>query len=141
MISLESPRFGTLEIPEDEVFLFSDGIPGFENLRRFCIIEYPEGSQFQWLQSLDEPDITFVMSDPFKLADDYRLDIPDPDLKHLEIENPTDCVISVILKIHELGKKVTANFKGPLVFNVRKRLAKQLILQESNYSTEHLLTA
>ncbi len=133
-------RFGEIEIQEEKVITFPWGIPGFPQQKRYYPIEYKEDGSLSFLQSLDMPDLTFIIADPFKFLADYVVDIADDDLEALEIKQPEEALVYVILTVRPGGKEITANLAAPLVINARKRIGRQIILLNSPYDAQFPLT-
>ena len=74
-MQVRTTRFGTVEIAEDRVICFPKGLLGFSEFRKYCLLEPAEDSAFFWLQSLDDPSLAFVVTDP-SFVPDYS--VPDP---------------------------------------------------------------
>jgi len=129
MINLNTPRFGELTVPEEKAFFFPEGLIGFPSLRRFVILDYKD-TELQWLQSVDEPDIAFMVINPFLLTNEYQFELPEPARVFLEAEDPSEVVTLVILRVED--GKVIANFQGPLVINSRTRKGLQLVLEDNS---------
>lgn len=139
---IKTVRFGEIEVSQEQIIHFPWGLPGFLDQRRFVPIEYKEKAPICFLQSVDAPDLTFIIADPFYfLNGKYAVDIPEGDLAALQITSQKEAVIYVILTVRDEGKKVSANLAAPLVVNVEKRLARQVILVNSNYDSRFLLSA
>ena len=65
MKTVDTMRFGTIEVEEEKVVHFAQGIPAFEDEHDFVIIPYDEESPFVFLQSLQTPDLAFLMTVPY----------------------------------------------------------------------------
>lgn len=138
---IKTMRFGEIEVAEDTVLTFPWGLPGFFEQKRFVPIEYREGSALFFLQAVDQPELTFIIADPFYfLGDKYVVDIPPEDLKALELSSPKDAVVYVILTLRGEGKQISANLLAPLVINTAKRIGRQVILANSPYEARFPLT-
>lgn len=136
---IKTTRFGEMEIEQSQIINFPQGLPGFGDKKGFIPIEYKKGSPFKFLQSLEEPDLAFVIMDPFKIFNDYELDITEQDKERLEIDKPEDVNVYVIATIGQGGTSLTVNLQAPLVFNIAKSLGKQVILHQSPYPTRYPL--
>ncbi|MFN3327900.1 MAG: flagellar assembly protein FliW, partial [Fervidobacterium pennivorans] len=68
-------RFGELEIKDNEVITFPNGIPGFEELRKFAILNIPETRPIQWLVSLEDENVSFPLIDPWLVLETYEVDL------------------------------------------------------------------
>jgi len=138
IIKINTTRFGEVEISGQKIYSFPDGIPGFPSCKQFCIINNSKNNLFKWLQSVDKPELAFVIFDPFLLKKDYDVFINDEALKILEVEKKEDIIVTVILTIPKgKPKEMTANLKAPLIFNIVKKIGKQIILNDSDYPLEY----
>lgn len=109
---------------------FSEGLPAFENVHEFVIITNEDEAPFLWLQAVSIPNLAFVTIDPFLVYPGYRPDISENDVKALQIEGEEDVLILSIVTINNQSDEgVVANLVGPIVINWKKRLGRQVILQ------------
>lgn len=139
-VELNTKYFGKIEIEEERIITFPDGVPGFEDSKEFVIIENPEDDiPFNWLQSIDNPNLAFVIINPFVFKSDYDFEIPDLVVKKLKIVEQKDISVYTIVVVPEDIDKMTANLSGPVIINVNKRLGKQIILDDKRYHTKHLI--
>lgn len=129
-LKLDTVRFGSVEVDEADLIEFPHGLIGFEQLRRFVILEGPEGTPLKWLQSVEEPGVAFVIADPRAFMPEYVARVRGEDLVPAELETAEDAAVAVILTVPGDLSRATANLMGPLVFNVRKRRAVQVIVED-----------
>ncbi|WAM33055.1 flagellar assembly protein FliW [Caldicellulosiruptor morganii] len=135
---VKSRVFGELEVSEDSIIFFEDGIPAFENLKKFVIVKEDE-SPFYWLQSVEDKDIAFVLINPFEIKPDYEFDIPDDIVKKLEIESSQDVAVFCIVVISEDVKQTRVNLKAPVIINVNRRKGMQYLLDDERYPIRYYL--
>jgi flagellar assembly factor FliW len=135
-----SSRFGVLEIDEQRVLTFPSGVLGFPESRRYVMLDHDTEAPFKWLQSLDEPELAFVIMDPdLFLGEDYRVDVTEDALAEIQGKSGEALSIAVILTIpSDDPGRITANLRGPLLMNPRTKLCKQLVLPD-DYPTRHPL--
>ena len=81
-----------MEISEQQIFAFEPGLGGFESLRRYALIA-EEDSPLEWLQSLDDPDVSFALLEPFMFRPDYVFELPDRDAEALGMQEPADALV------------------------------------------------
>ena len=74
-MKVETTRFGTVKVPEEKVISMSHGMLGFADKKRFCIIQHKEESPLFWYQSLDDPALAFVITNPWLFKPDYEVDL------------------------------------------------------------------
>ena len=137
---LETKHFSRMEIEEEKIIEFPHGLVAFEDMKRYVLIDNNDGDiPLCWLQSLDNPDLAFVVINPFYIIKDYEFEISPADKEELEIENAEDVVVFTIVVVPQEIAKMTTNLAAPLVINAKARKGKQIVLQNNKYYTRHLL--
>jgi flagellar assembly factor FliW len=116
---------------------FQEGLLGFPEQRRFALIQTAEDPVFFWMQSVDAPELAFVVCDPLNFVADYQVPIRRDDLQSLELRDLGDCQVLVI--INKVNGDLTANLLGPIVVGAHSLRAKQMVLSDKRYSTRHRL--
>lgn len=134
---LEGTRFGDIAIDGEKIITIQEGLLGFPDSRRYVILDHSEDSPFKLFQSVDEPELTFIIIDPMLFKADYRVQVACKKIPMLEPFEPDDLLIMSIVTIQEGSKEITANLQGPLVINTRNRFAKQVVLVDTEYTTRH----
>lgn len=142
MKKVNTLRFGEIEVDDEDIVHFPHGIPAFEDEHEFRVIPYPLGEEtpYAFLQSLQTPELAFLMADPFRFFADYTFEIDDDSLSSLGSPKQEDLGIYVILTLPD-GKveDMTANLMAPVVINANNMQAKQVVLERSRYTTKHRL--
>ena len=140
MKKVNTLRFGEVEVAEDKIVHFADGIPAFEDEHEFVIVPYDEESPYVFLQSLTTPDLAFLMTMPFVFFPEYEFELDDESQARLGIKTQEDMLIYTLLTIPD-GKVVdmTANLMAPVVLNQNTMQARQIVLDKSRYTTKHRL--
>jgi len=137
---LNTSNFGEIEIKEESVISFVDGLPAFEEYKKYIIIENPdEDIPFQWLQSVEDGDLAFVIINPFIFRKDYDFQIPQTVVGKLEIASPEDVMVYAIVVVPEDISKMTANLKAPVIINKKNLQGKQVLLDHDEYQTKHYI--
>jgi flagellar assembly factor FliW len=140
-VNIITTRFGEIDVDESKIIDMRAGIIGFEHLKKFVLHNIKdENNPFWWLQSLDEAAIAFVVINPFVVKADYAPVIDDNDTKLLEIESADDVVLLTIVTIRQNPFSVSANLRAPIVVNAKKKIAKQVILENAAYPVRYNLT-
>ena len=139
-MKLNTKNFGEIEIDKQKIINFPEGILGFEEEKKFIIINNEdEENPFQWLQSIKSLDLAFAIINPFFVYPNYDIVIPKTAQEKLKIEDPKDINIYSIVVVPEDMEKMTANLLGPVIININKKLGKQVILDDNRYSTKHYI--
>lgn len=137
MIKVTTTRFGEIEVKEDDLIELPNGLIGFPELKKYVLLDHDKDSPFKWLQSLDDGGIAFVLINPLLFKPDYMVEVAEEEIGDLDLKKEEDAVISVILSIPTNPQNMTANLKAPLVFNLKNRKGKQLVLRNDAYTTRH----
>ncbi len=136
-MKINTARYGVVDIDPAKIISVNDGIIGFPNFRRYAFLPFLEGTPFELFQAIDEPELAFVVVNPFVFKADYQFDLGDDELAELQVEKKEDIQIRVIVTIPHDPREMTANLQGPLIINESRLLAKQIILHDSDYTTKH----
>ena len=140
MRKIYTSRFGEIEVDEEKIVHFKDGIPAFEDEHEFIILPYEEESPYYFMQSLKSPDLAFLLTIPFLFFNDYSFEIDDETIKELDIKNQDDVFYYSMITIPNGSVRyMTANLLAPIVINGENMKAKQVVLEKSNYTTKHRL--
>ncbi len=137
MIKVKTTRFSDIEVDEDDVIELPSGLIGFPELKKYVLLDHDKDSPFKWLQSLDDGAIAFVLINPLLFKPEYTVEVNEAEVADLGLEQEEDAVISVIITLPSDPQKMTANLKAPLVFNLKNRKGRQVILNNSEYTTRH----
>ncbi len=125
-----TPQFGELEVLQDYIFSFENGILGFENLKDYVLISDEATDPFKWLISIDEPEIGFPIINPYFIDADYKFG------KNYEA---SEYVPFVVVTLGNKAEGITANLKAPIVLNVESQHGEQIILSHDKYLPNHKL--
>lgn len=136
-MEVRTTRFGVIEIAEDRIITFPKGLLGFPGQKQYCLLEPGDDACFFWLQSLDEPSLAFVVTDPSLFVQDYSVPIRDEQMKELSLSSLDDAQVFCI--VNKLDDQLTGNLQGPLVVNTLSRVGEQMVLAEKRWTTRHPL--
>jgi flagellar assembly factor FliW len=138
-VTFPTTRFGQLDLPPERILTFPQGLIGFAEVRRFALVDNPGGGPFQWLQAVEVPELAFAVTDPRLFFEDYEVPVRAGELRSIGIERIDEGVVVVILVVPRDPRGITANLLGPIVINLRSRLARQIVLDVPGYTTRHRL--
>ena len=140
MRKIKTDRFGEIEIDEKRIIHFKDGIPAFEEEHEFVILPYDEESPYYFMQSLNKPDLAFLLTIPEIFFPDYSAEIDDETVEELKIKDAEKILVYALITIPNGSVRyMTANLLAPLVINLENMQAKQIVMEKSNYTTKHRL--
>ncbi len=136
-MNIETGRFGQLTIGDEEVITFHQGILGFTDAKRFCLVDPGDDTLILWLQSLDQPSVAFPVLEPKIFRPDFTARLSAAELRELRLDNMNQSAVFCILTIGDDVTQMTANMKAPVVLNLREQVGRQVVLQENDYGIKH----
>lgn len=139
-MQLNTKHFGLINIDENGILDFPEGIPGFESTKRFVLLGKDEKeSPFQWLQGVDNSDLALVVIDPKLFKPDYLVDVDDDQVEILNIKDANSVLVLSIVVVPEDISKMTANLKAPILINTENRKGKQVVVDKGDYQIRHYI--
>ena len=146
-MEITTTRFGNIIVEQDKIIHIPDGIPGFEDLKRYIflaeenvVLQEEKLDVFHWLQSVGDPAVAFLVVNPYLFFSDYSFELPDEDVAELDLKGPEEVAVFNIITIPgDKAVEITVNLLAPVIINNRLKQAKQVILTSSDYSTKHPL--
>ena len=137
-MKVNTSRFGVVEVSNSDIMDFPDGLLGFETLKKFFIVDPADETLILWLQSVDNADVAFPVLEPKLFKADYKVRLSANELRSLKIDSTKDkdTLVYCILTIPADVNAMTANLKAPLVINIASQTARQVVLQENEYSVK-----
>src|SRR5690606_33087020 len=132
-MKITTAYMGEVEINPTQIIKFEHGLPGFEEEKEFIQLPLSEESAYQVLQSVNTSGLAFIITSPYAIIPDYSFDLEDPVIQALDIKSIDEVAVFVIVSLKDTLEKSTVNMKAPIVLNIKKQKAKQIILEE-NYA-------
>ncbi|MBF0187064.1 MAG: flagellar assembly protein FliW [Magnetococcales bacterium] len=130
-MEIQGTRFGVLEFDQEEIITLNEGLLGFPLSRRFLLFPYGDDSAFFWLQSVDEPEISFIVINPFDFFADLEFTIQDEDALAIGLQNDEDVEVFTLVTIPEgRPEEMRTNLAGPVMVNVLNRQGRQVLMKE-----------
>lgn len=132
---INTKNFGEVEIDENKLILFPNGIVGFPELTDFTLIHDEEKGigAIHWLQSIQEPAFAMPVMDPLLVCEDYNPDVDDELLRPLGKLIPEETLVLVTVTVPSDITKMTVNLRGPIVINAAEKKAAQVIVEGEKY--------
>lgn len=131
--------FGEVDIEEDKIIEFPNGIIGFENFKKFSIIydiDNDGETRISWLQSMEEPALALPVIDPLAITPEYAPMIEDELLSPLGDPADEDLLFLLVMTVPADMTKVTVNMKAPIIINAEKKKGVQLIVENADYAVK-----
>ena len=136
---IKTKFLGKVEINEDSLLVFPEGVLGFEESRRFILLDIPDNEMFRVLQDVDHEFVSFIVTDPWGFKSDYDLDIPDNELLKINIRKKEQIAVMNIVTLSDIFEKSTINLLAPILLNAENGLGRQYVLNNVSYSTKYPL--
>lgn len=134
-MKIDTRIFGTIDIDDNKIIHFVNGLVGFPDMTDFALIHDAEsgcGQGVQWLQSMQEGNFAIPVMNPLQIVDDYNPIIEDELLSPLDELKNEDMLVLVTVTIPKDITKMTVNLKGPIVINAANCKACQVIAEGDN---------
>lgn len=136
-MKVNTTRFGEVHVDPSRLLVFPHGLLGFARFRTFVLLQPDDRGVFFWLQSVEDPQLAFVVTEPTAWCPDYRVPVRASELAELQMEHVASATFLVI--VNQRNGTITANFQGPLVINPESRTGLQLVLSDRSWGTRHEL--
>lgn len=134
-----------VEVPDSALLSCPEGLPGFETLRAFALIDDPRYRPLGWLQSLDDPTVRFVVIPRAAVVagGPPRLAAADRAALGLDADLDADAEIDwlLIVTIGADPRDATANLRVPVAVCRPTGRGKQVILADEQLPLRHPLFA
>lgn len=134
--------FGEIEVEQDKIICFQNGIIGFPDCKQFTLIfdEEEDGARksISWLQSLDEPSFALPVIDPLVVKGDYNPQVEHELMKGLGSLTEENTYVLVTVTVPADIKKLSVNLRAPIVINVEELNAEQLIVDDG-YPVKYMI--
>jgi flagellar assembly factor FliW len=98
-----------------------------------------DGPVLYELRSVDKPDLRFLVGVPRAFFPEYTIELDDQSCDDLDLHEPGDALVLVILSAGADATTTTANLLAPVVINANTRSAAQVILSGSDWPVRALI--
>ena len=132
-MNIKTRSFGDISISEDDIIIFTEGMYGFEEYKKYVILKDEPEDDIMYLQSIDNGDLSFVLIDPFAIVNNYEPIIENDDLKRLEVKDKSELKFLLVAIITREIQDSVVNLKSPIAINPGLKIAKQIILENLEY--------
>ena len=139
-MQIQSTRFGAIEIADDAVIEFPDGLIGLPGTR-YALVAQQEDSSFYWLHSVDDPSVALPVTHPWLFFPSYEVAVSDEDAAKLGLDAPEQADVFCVVRAAEELEDFTVNLRGPIVVHASRRLGRQVINEAGDYDVRQPLFA
>ena len=127
-MEIQTTRFGSVGVEPDDIILFPCGLPGVEPSRHWILLADVENGALGWLQSASRAELAFAVVSPRRFFPDYQVRVHRGEIQPLQLQTPHD--VRVLVIVSKTGAALTANLKAPLLFNLERRLGRQVVVND-----------
>ena len=126
--------YGVVEYKQEDLVIFPDGLFGFPKLTRYLLLrlnEEEDDDSMLLMLSVEDPNVVFVLINPFFLCPDYSPRLAPEELSCLQCSDNGELSYYAICVVRNDYLENTVNLKCPLVINPNTRHGMQVILKNS----------
>ncbi len=139
---IKTKHFGEVDLTDDKILTFDNGILGFEDHKQYTIL-YDSSSEerpaVSWLQCCDIPELALPVVSPAYVKEDYNPIVEDELLKSLGELTDENLVILLTLTVPQDIKKMSVNLKAPMVINADNRKGAQVVAENQDYEIKYMI--
>lgn len=137
-MEIQTREFGIVQVEEDAVYEFPEGVYGFENDSKFAVFSKEiEEYSFLYLQSVDNLVPCFMVFEPWDMHHDYQPAVSKEDLDACGVSDIEELIFLVIATVPSMIENLSINIKSPIVLNPKTKKARQIILQNADYTVRY----
>lgn len=138
-MKLETKLLGEIDINENRIITFEDGIIGFPYMKRFLLIHDEESDNhfISWLQSIEEPDYAVPIICPLDVLEDYNPFVAEELLSTIEPYKEKDLAIFTTIHVTDKIEEMTSNFRAPFIINADNQKGCQVIVEDEEYLVKY----
>lgn len=130
----ETRHFGTIDIEDDKIITMEKGMIGFPELRNFALIFDEEKKdkifKVMWLQSMDDGNVAFPVTDPIHLIEDYSPSVSEEIIAPLGEMTEDNTYLLATVTVPKKVEDFSINLKAPIVINMDTNKGAQVITED-----------
>lgn len=137
---VKTKYFGEIELDDEKVITFDQGIFGFEDYKRYALIYNSESERrpaISWLQSIDEETLALPVMIPTLVKEDYNPEVEDGVLEPIGEWTEDDISILVTVTVPSDIKAMTSNMKAPFIINTSNMKGCQVVVENKDYEIRY----
>ena len=138
-MEINTRDFGLIQVDEEAIYEFPEGVYGFEGDKRFAVLERPveDNVSLLYLQSVENQIPCFLVFDPTKYYPSYSPELDAEDLEAFETQDLEELIFLVIATVPDSVEELSMNVKSPIVLDPKTKKAKQVILKNKDYGIRY----
>ncbi|MFT8348022.1 flagellar assembly protein FliW [Clostridium saccharoperbutylacetonicum] len=130
---------GEITYEDKDIITFKKGVLGFDQLRKFFLVDLKDTEPFKLLHSLEDEEVGFIVTSPYEFFDDYEINLNNEATTNLNIQSSREVMILTTITLNSEVKKITTNLQGPIIINISNNLGEQIIVDNSKYKVKEPL--
>jgi flagellar assembly factor FliW len=115
-VMLQSSRFGVLEIPDEAVIEFPNGLIGLGGTH-YALLARNEDSAFVWLHSTTDPDLAVPVTNPFRFFTEFEVELSDDEAERIGLTEADDPAVYVTVRAADSLEDFSANLYAPILIS------------------------
>ena len=112
--TLNSTRFGDVEVPDEAVVEFPGGLIGLTGTR-YALLPHDEEGTFMWLHSMNDPSLALPMTSPWRFFSDYEVELSDSEAERIGVKDPSEAEVFVTVRATDTAEGFSANLRAPII--------------------------
>ena len=112
--TLKSTRFGDVELADDAVVEFPNGLIGLRGTR-YALVPHGDDGTFVWLHSMEDPALALPVTRPWNFFSDYEIELSDSEAERIGVTDPSQADVYVTVRAGGTAEDFTANLRAPIV--------------------------
>lgn len=133
-MKLKTTKFGEINIDENLIFDFIEPIIGYDDLKRYVLVEHSDNSSFKWLQSVEDAELAFPVTSPAFFDIDYQFEIPTEKADMISLTSVESLISLNVVTIPPTDpRSATINLLAPIIINASNKQGMQIVLSNSNF--------
>jgi flagellar assembly factor FliW len=113
-LTIESTRFGTLDLEPEAVIEFPTGLIGLGG-RRYALVTTDADSAFAWLHSLEDPGLALPVTNPWLFFADYAVELSAAEASRIGVQDAAETDVWVTVRAAGDLEGFSANLRAPIL--------------------------
>lgn len=134
-MEINTARFGKINVVPNTTWNFASPILGFNDCKQFIALA-EENGHFEFIQSVEDEHLTFILTDPFLFCPEYDFNLDKHWLDLLQIEKEEQIVVRSIVTVRS-ASDISINLRAPIILNADTLRAAQIVLDNSEYGPRY----
>jgi flagellar assembly factor FliW len=114
--TLKSTRFGDVELSDEAVVEFPNGLIGLSG-HRYALLPHGDDGTFVWLQSMEDPDLALPLTKPWSFFPRYEVELSDSEAERIGVSDPARAEVFVTVRAAEEAQNFSANLRAPIIIS------------------------